>query len=352
VIGREFAALLLRRITDIQEQLDDCLSALKNLEFIYEKSVFPDLEYIFKHVLTQEAAYNSLLSSRRTQLHTAIGLAMEELYQERLTEHCEELAHHFIRGEAWEKAFLYLCKSADKARQAYANHEAVALYTQAVEVSDRITPTLDATQLLPVYEGRGLVWILLTKYDEAIADFHMMRQLARASGNQQKEGESLCHLAYTYWIKMSEDQMPVVEQYAQEALQLSQQTGDQKILAKTLTNLGLMHQTRGNLQEANRHMEESLQIGRREGYRIPWPKIFCGCTRKPIGRGGFNAPYNSVRRVWRFPAKSMTVSVSWSISPSSVLNTGVWETTPRLSRCCRRGSRRRRSGAASTFSAV
>jgi class 3 adenylate cyclase len=56
VIGREFAALLLRRITDIQEQLDDCLSALKNLEFIYEKSVFPDLEYIFKHVLTQEAA--------------------------------------------------------------------------------------------------------------------------------------------------------------------------------------------------------------------------------------------------------------------------------------------------------
>ena len=130
VIGREFAARLLRRIADIQEQLDDCLSELKNLEFIYEKSVFPDLEYIFKHVLTQEAAYNSLLSSRRTRLHTAIGLAMEELYQERLAERYEELAHHFMHGEAWERAFFYLLKSGDKARQAFANQEAIAFYTQ------------------------------------------------------------------------------------------------------------------------------------------------------------------------------------------------------------------------------
>ena len=66
---------------------------------------------------------------------------------------------------------------------------------------------------------------------------------------------------------LSEEQMLFVEQYAQAALQLAQQTGDQKIFAKSLTSLGLLHQTRGNLQEANRHMEESLQISRREGYR-------------------------------------------------------------------------------------
>jgi class 3 adenylate cyclase len=140
VIGRAFAARLLRRITDIQEQLDDCLSALKSLEFIYEKSVFPDLEFIFKHVLTQEAAYNSLLSHRRTRLHTAIGLVIEELHQERFAEHYEELAHHFTRGESWEKAFWYSLKSGDKARQAYANQEALAFYTQAIDVSGRSYP--------------------------------------------------------------------------------------------------------------------------------------------------------------------------------------------------------------------
>jgi class 3 adenylate cyclase/tetratricopeptide (TPR) repeat protein len=267
VIGREFAARLLRRIADIQEQLDDCLSELKNLEFIYEKSVFPDLEYIFKHVLTQEAAYNSLLSNRRTRLHTAIGLAIEELHQERLAERYEELAHHFARGEAWDKAFLYSLKSGDKARQAYANQEAIAFYTRAIEVSGRITPPPDAAQFLPVYEGRGLVWMLQTKYDEAITDFHMMRQVAQASGNAQKEGESLGHLAVAHWATFSEEQIPFVEQYAREAMQLFQQTRDQKILARSLTSLGLVHQWRGNLQEADRQLEESLQISRREGYK-------------------------------------------------------------------------------------
>jgi class 3 adenylate cyclase/tetratricopeptide (TPR) repeat protein len=267
VIGREFAARLLRRIADIQEQLDDCLSELKNLEFIYEKSVFPDLEYIFKHVLTQEAAYNSLLSNRRTRLHTAIGLAIEELHRERLAEHYEELAHHFMRGEAWEKAFLYLLKSGDKARQVYANQEAIAFYTQAIEVSGRITPALEAVQLLPVYEGRGLVWTLQTKYDAAIVDFQMMRQMARTAGNPQKEGESLGHLAFAHWGNFSEEQIPFVEQYAQEAMQLFQRTGDQKILVRSLTSLGLVHQVRGNLREADRKLEESLQISRREGYK-------------------------------------------------------------------------------------
>jgi class 3 adenylate cyclase/tetratricopeptide (TPR) repeat protein len=267
VIGREFAARLLQCIADVQVQLDDCLGELKNLEFIYEKSVFPDLEYVFKHVLTQEAAYNSLLSSRRTRLHTAIGLGMEELYQERLAERYEELAHHFTQGEAWEKAFLYLGKSGDKARQAYANQEAVAFYTQAIEVSSRIAPALDEAQLLSVYEGRGLVWMLQTKYDEAMVDFRTMLQLARASGTTQKEGESLCHLALVHFLKLSAEHMPFVEQYAQEAMQLSQRTGDSKVLAKSLTNLGLVEQVRGNLQEADGKLIESLHISRREGYK-------------------------------------------------------------------------------------
>jgi class 3 adenylate cyclase/tetratricopeptide (TPR) repeat protein len=267
VIGREFAARLLRRIADIQAQLDDCLSELKNLEFIYEKSVFPDLEYMFKHVLTQEAAYNSLLSGRRTHLHTAIGLAMEELYQERLAERYEELAHHFTQGAAWEKAFHYLTRSGDKARQAYAHHEAIAFYTQAIEVSGRLTPALDEAQLLPVYEGRGLVWMLQTRYDEAVADFQMMRQLARASGNPQKEGESLGHLAVAHWAKFSEEHIPFVEQYALEAMQLFHQTGDRKILARSLTGLGLVDQWRGKLQEGDRKLGESLQVSRQEGYK-------------------------------------------------------------------------------------
>jgi hypothetical protein len=125
---------------------------------------------------------------------------MEVLYQERLAERYETLAHHFCHGEVWEKAFVYLGKAGEKARQAYANQDAIAFYTQALAVSERIAPALDAGQRLPVYEGRGLVWMLLTEYDEAIADFHAVRDLARQSGQPQKEGEALCHLAHAHYL--------------------------------------------------------------------------------------------------------------------------------------------------------
>ena len=270
VIGRDFAFRILQTITGLREELKAYLLNLQGLEFIYEKSLFPELEYIFKHALTQEVAYNSLLHKRRKEIHGKIGKAIEQIYAERLEEFYEMLAYHFDQGEVWEKAFLYLFKSGDKARQAYASHEAIAFYTHAIEVSGRITPALEKQELFPVYEGRGLVWLLLTKLDEAIADFQMMRQMTRASGNQRKEGESLGHLALAHLQKFSEEHFPLVEQYAQEAMQLSQQTGDQKILAKSLSSLGLVHQARGNLPEADRNLESSLQISRREGFKESW----------------------------------------------------------------------------------
>jgi tetratricopeptide (TPR) repeat protein len=148
----------------------------------------------------------------------------------------------------------------------YANQEAITFYTQAIEVSSRITPALDDAQLLPVYEGRGLVWILMTKYDEAIADFQQMRQLARTSGHQRQEGESLCHLASAHHMKQSEEHVHFEEQYARQAMHLSQQTGDHKILAKGLASLGRVQQVRGDLQEAERHLGISLQISQQESY--------------------------------------------------------------------------------------
>jgi tetratricopeptide (TPR) repeat protein len=167
----------------------------------------------------------------------------------------------------WEKAFAYLHQSGDKARLAYASQEAIDCYTQVIAVSDRITPTPDAAQLLPVYEGRGLVWMLLTNYEAAIADFQRMRQLARASGSLQKEGEGLSHLAYVHWLAFSEAHAPLVEEHAQEALQLAHQTGDQKILASSLISLGSVDHARGNLSEAERKFTKALQISRRQGYQ-------------------------------------------------------------------------------------
>jgi class 3 adenylate cyclase/tetratricopeptide (TPR) repeat protein len=267
VLGREFAASVLNAMWDGMEALEPLLRELKRLEFFYERTGAKEPLYVFKHALTQDVAYESLLTTRRQTLHAAAGTALETQYTAWLTERAEELAHHFTRGEVWEKAFTYLTTSGDKARQAYANQEAITFYTQAIEVSERITPAPDAAQLLPVYEGRGRVWKFLSKYDEAIADFQMMHQMARASENQRQEGESLFLLASAHHMKATDEHRLLEERYAREAIQLARQTGDQKILALSLDALGRVHQARGDLQAADRLVGMALQISQQEGYQ-------------------------------------------------------------------------------------
>jgi class 3 adenylate cyclase/tetratricopeptide (TPR) repeat protein len=266
VLGRAFSPRLLEAMWEGTGALQPLLAELQRLEFLYERTGADEPLFVFKHALTQEVAYESLLTTRRQVLHGAAGHAMERLSQDWLAERAEALAHHFTLGEVWDKAFVYLARAGDKARQVYANQEAIAFYTQAIDVSGRIQPALEATQLLPVCEGRGLVWKLLAKYDAAITDFQQMRQLARTSGNPRQEGESLYQLASAHHMKQSEEHLRFEEQYAQQAMHLAQQTGDQHILAQSLASLGVVQQVRGDLQAADRHLGASLQISQREGY--------------------------------------------------------------------------------------
>jgi adenylate cyclase len=222
--------------------------------------------YRFAHALFQQYVYNELSAGERRLLHREVAEVLEALYGDEADEVAVQLAHHFTQAKAWDKAFCYLAHSGDKARQAYANQEAVDFYTRAIEVSGRITPAPDEAQLLSVYEGRGLVWIMLTKYDDAVADFHIMRQLADASENQQKEGEALCHLANAHFMTFTEEQF-LAEDYARQALQLSRQTGDQRIFARSQAILGFLHQARAELRESDTKIGEALRISRQEGFK-------------------------------------------------------------------------------------
>jgi tetratricopeptide (TPR) repeat protein len=132
VIGRDFAFRILHTITEMKEELKSYLNNLQRLEFIYEKSLFPELEYIFKHALTQEVAYNSLLIRRRKEIHEKIGRAIEELYPERLEEFYEMLAYHYSKGENWEKAYRYYKLSGEKEMGNYSNWEAYHFYQEAI----------------------------------------------------------------------------------------------------------------------------------------------------------------------------------------------------------------------------
>jgi predicted ATPase len=123
VIGRSFLYEILKQVTELKDQCDRWLIGLERLDLIRTKALQPDLEYIFKHALTQEVVYNGLLKKERQEIHERIGQVMEPLFQERLSEFYETLAYHFKQGRSIHKAVRYLMKSGEKSLGRYALEE-------------------------------------------------------------------------------------------------------------------------------------------------------------------------------------------------------------------------------------
>ena len=148
VIGKDVPFALLAAIAEErEEELRRGLARLQAAEFLYEASLFPDLEYTFKHALTHEVAYGSLLHERRRALHARIVEAIETLYGDRLAEHVEQLAHHAFLGEVWEKAATYLRQAGAKANGRCAYRQAAGWFEQALGAVGETTgqPRQDGT---------------------------------------------------------------------------------------------------------------------------------------------------------------------------------------------------------------
>ena len=131
VIGRAFLYDILKRITGLHNRVDRGLSTLERLDFIRTRSLQPELEYMFKHPLTQEVVYNGLLKKERRDIHEQIALVMERFFHERLPEFYETLAFHFLRGRSTIKAIEYLIKSGEKSLGRYAVQESHEYYKEA-----------------------------------------------------------------------------------------------------------------------------------------------------------------------------------------------------------------------------
>jgi class 3 adenylate cyclase/tetratricopeptide (TPR) repeat protein len=155
VIGMEVPLLLLQAIAELPEAaLHGGLAHIQAAEFLYETRLFPDHQYTFKHALTQEVAYSSLLQERRRALHARIVEAIEALAGEglrpaltqsrqRVTEQVERLAHHALRGEVWDKALVYCRQAGEKAMAQSAHREAVGYFEQAINALLHLPETPD-----------------------------------------------------------------------------------------------------------------------------------------------------------------------------------------------------------------
>lgn len=271
VEGEEFTAQVLAQILERRERvvLQQLAQTLDKEHHLVRASSEGQVgrqwltRYRFGHALIQQYVYGSLSAGERRLLHGEIGAALAALYGDHSDEIAVQLAHHFVQAAAWEQALPYLRLAGDKARTSYANQEAIAFYSQALAIGEQMQPPPAPAELLPIYEGRALVHLLLADYANAVADFKEMAGCARAAGHLQKEGEGLCQLAYIYWLTFSAANTPLVADYAGQAQRLALQTGDQHILAQSLIQLGAVDQVHGQMAEADEKFAQALAISRR-----------------------------------------------------------------------------------------
>jgi class 3 adenylate cyclase/tetratricopeptide (TPR) repeat protein len=142
VIGKDVSFALLAAVADLaDDDLRAGLARLQTAEFLYETQLFPDLQYTFKHALTHEVAYASLLHDRRRRLHARVVEALEALPVDRQAEQVDRLADHAVRGELWVKAAMYLRQAGLKAAARWAYREAAAHLEQSVEALAKLPET-------------------------------------------------------------------------------------------------------------------------------------------------------------------------------------------------------------------
>jgi len=259
VIGRQFSGRLLDRIVDGSTRPDTQLRSLLALELVHETRAFPEAEYIFKHALTQEVAYSSLLVQRRKELHRLIATAIEDLYADRLAEHYEVLAHHFEKAENWDRALEYLMRAADKAAQAFATRDAIALYDTAEAAANRVHEGGSLQTRMTIHRRRAELYILVSDFDRARVESENVLRLTQQSTDRNAEGEALVAMGLASLLGHHFEQCL---DDSRRAAEIAETVGAPSILAGSLLNEAFVYEVTGRLTEARVKFDRALILSR------------------------------------------------------------------------------------------
>ncbi|MDD2889171.1 MAG: tetratricopeptide repeat protein [bacterium] len=273
-----------------------------------------DGDYIFKHPLTQEVAYNSLLLKRRSQLHGKIALCIETDHKNELEKFYGLLAYHYSNSTDKKKALYYLCKAGEQAEKMYAGKEAMDYYTQALSLLDDNLSETSLESLLwknielkiNLLSNRGTVHRqFFGNYKEALKDYERALKLSKIIKNKYCEAMSLSNIGsvfrrqgkYEKTLSYYEKAMNILTtgrhsnktskkdykiiaslfnkigvvyddmgnsetaiSFYQKALNASKKIKDKHIMAATLGNIGIIYDNRGNYEQALKYYNEALCI--------------------------------------------------------------------------------------------
>jgi predicted ATPase len=244
VIGREFSSRLIERIAQLEVSANEMLGDLVSLELIYQTQFYPELIFMFKHALTHDAVYDSLLTSKKRAIHARVGEVIEELYADRLAEYYEILAYHYESGRIWVKAIRYLILSGEKALKNMANPNARFYFQKAIDIISKTGVKSSPDQEYSIYHGKGNTAFNMGRFNEAEKDFFRAREAARKLGDPNKEGESLSMAGWSLAnLKKFKEALATYN----EAIDFGRKTNNPIVEARNLIGLSVLKVTLGDI---------------------------------------------------------------------------------------------------------
>jgi class 3 adenylate cyclase/tetratricopeptide (TPR) repeat protein len=263
VIGRAFLYDILKRITNLKVPIDKYLSDLEQLDLIRTRSLEPDLEYIFKHALTQDVVYNGLLKKERQEIHERTGQTIEVLFPDRLPEFYEALAYHYNNGLSPFKAVTYLMKSGYKNYLRFSLDESHQYYLEAYETLIDLDIQNDENSALLIDLMNQ--WALVSYFRGDFKAIYKLYKLHReyADNIDDKSRQAL----YYGWFGFTGFCLGVScqEQYGRlnKALKLAQEAGDTKAVGYISAWLSWVCGDFGLYDEGISHGERSIKMAKR-----------------------------------------------------------------------------------------
>ena len=265
VVGKDVPFRLLQAIAGQEEEvLRAGLTQLQAGEFLYETALFPESEYTFKHALTHEVAYGSLLSERRRQLHAAIVEALERLHTDRVGEQVELLAHHATKGELRAKAVAYLRQAGAKAVVRSANREAVGFFEQALALLETLPPvteTLTTALDTRIALGPALIAAKGSPAPEVEALYRRAHELIERLGDESRAFPVLWGLWYASY---SRARYPAARETGERLLEASRSGADTGQLLEAHHALWATLTAMGEPTAAVAHAERGIALYDRE----------------------------------------------------------------------------------------
>jgi predicted ATPase len=261
VIGRESPLPLLRQIVSHADvQLQQMLADLQAAEFIFEQPDTGGVEYVFKHALTQEVAYNSLLIERRKQLHEQAGQALESIFSEQLDDHLSQLAHHYSLSDNLDKAIEYLGRAGQQAMQRSAHADAITNLTSAIDLLQKLPDSparIHRELVLQLTVGSALIAVKGWAAKEVERTFIRAQQLCTKLGEPPEVFPVSFALFSMYFLRA---ELQTAYSLAEQLLQQAQSALDASLTMYAHVAMGDTLFQMGDLLRAKEHLEKAISL--------------------------------------------------------------------------------------------